>query len=122
MERKIKLFALLFIVAASLTSRVAGGPGGIEMSEDTSVDIVKIFDFTTGSEDQINDWWGVSDTVRDPGMSKAAFTLQKSRLFQRAVFLLSSTPSPMVPALLVSKPTSAGSWTRQAKARGYWSS
>ena len=64
MERKIKLFALLFIVAASLTSRVAGGPGGIEMSRDTSVDIVKIFDFTTGSEDQINDWWEVSDTVR----------------------------------------------------------
>ena len=64
MERKIKLFALLFIVAASLTSRVAGGPDGIEMSQDTSVDIVKIFDFTTGSEDQINDWWEVSDTVR----------------------------------------------------------
>ena len=63
MKRNIKLFALLFIVA-SLTYRVAGGPGGIEMSEDTSVDIVKIFDFTTGSEDQINDWWEVSDTVR----------------------------------------------------------
>ena len=63
MRREIKLITLLFIVA-SLTSRVAAGPDEIEMSEDTAVDIVKIFDFTTSSEDQINDWWEVSDTVR----------------------------------------------------------
>jgi len=93
MKRNIKLFALPFIVA-SLTSRVAGRPDGIEMSEDTSVDIVKIFDFTTGSEDQIDDWWEVSDTVREPGMSKAGFTIQKSRLFQRAVFFALINPQP----------------------------
>jgi len=92
MKRNIELFTILFTVASWTSSVAAAGSDDKEMSEDT--DFVKIFDFTTASEDQLNDWWEVSDTVREPGMSKAAFTLQKSRLFQRAVFFALINPQP----------------------------
>jgi len=58
-----------------------------------STEIVKIFDFNTGPFSPEN-WWEVSDTVREPGMSKASFSLQKSRLFQRAVFFALLNPQP----------------------------
>ena len=62
MKRNIELFTILFTVASWTSSVAAAGSDDKEMSEDT--DIVKIFDFTTASEDQLNDWWEVSDTVR----------------------------------------------------------
>ena len=55
MKRNIELFTVLSIVG-SWTSIVAGGSDEIEMSEDN---IVKIFDFSTTSEDQLNSWWEV---------------------------------------------------------------
>jgi len=48
-------------------------------------------DFT---EADINKWWESSDTVREPGKSKASFVLQKSRLFQRAIFFALLNPQP----------------------------
>ena len=65
MKRNIKLITILFI-AASWTSSVAAlaGSDAIEMSHQDSENIVKIFDFNTLSEDHIDNWWEVSDTVR----------------------------------------------------------
>merc|ERR1712141_336122 len=63
------------------------------LKSEMSTEMVKIFDFNSGVE-QPEEWWEVSDTVREPGMSKASFTLQKSRLFQRAVFFALLNPQP----------------------------
>merc|ERR1719468_808261 len=56
-----------------------------------------IFNFNsedTFSAADANSWWESSDTVREPGKSKASFVLQKSRLFQRAVFFAMLNPQP----------------------------
>jgi len=55
--------------------------------------------FNFNSEDQFSasdadSWWESSDTVREPGKSKASFVLQQSRLFQRAVFFAMLNPQP----------------------------
>ncbi|KAK7072853.1 hypothetical protein SK128_007831 [Halocaridina rubra] len=42
----------------------------------------------------LDNWKESSDTVRTPGMSKGAFVIQKSRLFQRAVFFSMLNPQP----------------------------
>ncbi|MCL4134295.1 UNVERIFIED_CONTAM: hypothetical protein GTU68_005626 [Idotea baltica] len=42
----------------------------------------------------LDKWKESSDTVRTPGMSKGAFVLQKSQLFQRAVFFSLLNPQP----------------------------
>lgn len=52
-----------------------------------------LFDFTTTGID-LSNWIESSDTVREPGMSKATFVLQKSQLFQRAVFFALLNPQP----------------------------
>jgi len=44
--------------------------------------------------DSVNDWSEISDTVRLPGKSKASFAIQKSRLFQRAIFFSLLNPQP----------------------------
>ena len=63
MKRNIKLLTIPFIVA-SWTSSVAASEGSDGIEIEMLDDLVKIFDFNTGSEDQINNWWEVSDTVR----------------------------------------------------------
>merc|ERR1712071_550736 len=42
----------------------------------------------------VSGWIESSDTVREPGKSKAALVLQKARLFQRAVFFALLNPQP----------------------------
>merc|ERR1712156_531369 len=57
----------------------------------------KIFDFNSEEEftnDEAGNWYESSDTVRTAGMSKAAFSLQKSKLFQRAVMFAVINPQP----------------------------
>merc|ERR1712223_1348957 len=51
-----------------------------------------LFDFTTMSD--VNDWYEVSDTVREVGKSKATLVLQKTRKFQRAIFFTLLNPQP----------------------------
>ena len=52
-----------------------------------------LFDFTTDKQ-QNHLWREISDTVREPGMSKAVFSIQKTRLFQRAVMFAMINPQP----------------------------
>lgn len=49
-----------------------------------------LFDFTNVQD--LDDWREVSDTVRTVGKSKAVLTLQRSQLFQRAVFFTLLNP------------------------------
>ncbi|XP_068243161.1 uncharacterized protein [Palaemon carinicauda] len=42
----------------------------------------------------LDNWSESSDTVRTPGMSKGAFVIQKSQLFQRAVLFSMLNPQP----------------------------
>lgn len=51
-----------------------------------------LFDFTT--LENLDDWHESSDTVREGGMSKANLVLQKTRVFQRAVFFTLLNPQP----------------------------
>lgn len=44
--------------------------------------------------DSLSNWVESSDTVREPGMSKGAFVLQKTKLFQRAVMFSMLNPQP----------------------------
>ena len=52
-----------------------------------------LFDFTTDKQ-QNHLWREISDTVREPGMSKPVFSIQKTRLFQRAVMFAMINPQP----------------------------
>lgn len=66
-------------------------------SASESSEMRTIFNFnseTDFSEADASSWWESSDTVRTPGMSKASFVLQKSRLFQRAIFFALLNPQP----------------------------
>jgi len=54
---------------------------------------ISLFDFTR-AECDVSGWIESSDTVREPGKSKAALVLQKARLFQRAVFFALLNPQP----------------------------
>ena len=51
-----------------------------------------LFDFTT--TDNVSNWYEVSDTVRNVGKSKATLVLQKTRIFQRAIFFALLNPQP----------------------------
>ncbi|XP_050690494.1 uncharacterized protein LOC126982479 isoform X2 [Eriocheir sinensis] len=51
-----------------------------------------MYDFRTLAS--VSDWVESSDTVREPGMSKGAFVLQKTKLFQRAVMFSMLNPQP----------------------------
>lgn len=51
-----------------------------------------LFDFT--KIDNVDDWIEQSDTVRTVGMSKAALVLQKTQVFQRAIFFALLNPQP----------------------------
>ena len=49
-----------------------------------------LFDFTTIAD--VDNWRESSDTVRDVGMSKASFVLQKTQQYQRAIFFALLNP------------------------------
>jgi len=51
-----------------------------------------LFDFTTIVD--LDNWVESSDTVREVGMSKASFVLQKTQKYQRAVFFALLNPQP----------------------------
>ncbi|XP_058799151.1 uncharacterized protein LOC131668752 [Phymastichus coffea] len=51
-----------------------------------------LFDFTKASN--VDDWQEISDTVRTVGMSKAVLSLQKTQVFQRAIFFSLLNPQP----------------------------
>ncbi|KAJ8667683.1 hypothetical protein QAD02_009346 [Eretmocerus hayati] len=51
-----------------------------------------LFDFT--KLDNVDNWIESSDTVRTVGMSKAVLALQKTQVFQRAVFFSLLNPQP----------------------------
>lgn len=51
-----------------------------------------LFDFTI--MDNVDDWQEISDTVRTVGKSKATLVLQKTQIFQRAVFFTLLNPQP----------------------------
>ncbi|KAL7300631.1 hypothetical protein TKK_0006618 [Trichogramma kaykai] len=54
-----------------------------------------LFDFTKPDAAQLlQSWHESSDTVREVGQSKAALVLQRSQLFQRAVFFALLNPQP----------------------------
>ena len=62
-----------------------------------STEMRTIFNFNSETEftdEDAHSWWESSDTVRTPGMSKASFVLQKSKLFQRAIFFALLNPQP----------------------------
>ncbi|XP_044732342.1 uncharacterized protein LOC123295167 isoform X4 [Chrysoperla carnea] len=60
--------------------------------EDRSTKHATLFDFTT--VDNLNDWYEVSDSVREVGKSKGVMVLQKTRVFQRAIFFSLLNPQP----------------------------
>uniref|UniRef100_A0A0K8TCY6 NADH:ubiquinone oxidoreductase intermediate-associated protein 30 domain-containing protein n=2 Tax=Lygus hesperus TaxID=30085 RepID=A0A0K8TCY6_LYGHE len=53
-----------------------------------------LWDFTQDPTPDLTKWFEESDVVREPGKSKAVLVLQKSRLFQRAVFFTMLNPQP----------------------------
>lgn len=53
-----------------------------------------LFDFTSCDPSEADSWMEVSDTVREPGMSKAVFALQRTMLFQRGVMFAMINPQP----------------------------
>merc|ERR1711973_479949 len=69
-----------------------------QIGSDSEVEDMKIiFNFSSENDfasEDVDNWWESSDTVREPGKSKAAFVLQKSKLFQRAVFFAMLNPQP----------------------------
>ncbi|XP_066587910.1 uncharacterized protein [Prorops nasuta] len=53
---------------------------------------VILFDFTTVEE--VDNWRELSDTVRTVGKSKAVLSLQRTEIFQRAIFFSLLNPQP----------------------------
>jgi len=51
---------------------------------------IMLFDFTT--VENLDDWEESSDTVREVGMSKSSFVLQKTQKYQRAIFFALLNP------------------------------
>ncbi|KAG0718252.1 hypothetical protein GWK47_052790 [Chionoecetes opilio] len=66
--------------------------GSVVTSESHRAAAMMMYDFRT--LDSVSDWVESSDTVREPGMSKGAFVLQKTQLFQRAVMFSLLNPQP----------------------------
>jgi len=56
-----------------------------------------LFDFRDSqnfTQKDIDMWWESSDTVRRPGMSKAALSLQSTQLYQRGILFVLLNPQP----------------------------
>ncbi|XP_046995697.1 uncharacterized protein LOC124607413 isoform X1 [Schistocerca americana] len=65
---------------------------GLSLTNVSAQENMTLFDFTTSKS--LQDWYEVSDTVRTVGMSKAVLALQKTQIFQRAVFFTMLNPQP----------------------------
>ena len=61
----------------------------IKMTNQSTTEMM-LFDFTT--TDNVTNWYEVSDTVRNVGKSKATLVLQKTKIFQRAIFFALLNP------------------------------
>ena len=72
----------------SVDNRSVSRLADIKMEDD-----VTLFDFTSPDAD-VSNWIESSDTVRQPGMSKATLVVQKAQLFQRAIFFALLNPQP----------------------------
>ncbi|XP_065341264.1 uncharacterized protein LOC135940344 [Cloeon dipterum] len=77
------LVGVVSSLAFSISSVAANSPKSSEKM---------LFDFTT--LESVSDWTEMSDVVRTVGMSKATLTLQKTQVFQRAVFFSLLNPQP----------------------------
>lgn len=91
------LVGLTSISRASLMTLIEGSVSGVsENGRMLTSDPLVLFDFTSPdvTEEDLAGWVESSDTVREPGMSKAAIVLQKSQLFQRAVMFALLNPQP----------------------------
>eukprot|EP00116_Pleurobrachia_bachei_P010364 sb/3470626/ len=87
-----------------------------------------LFDFTTIPN--VDSWREVSDTVRVPGKSKGVLTLQKTQLFQRAVFFVMLNPQPngacfagsvtRLPTTITSSPSSVQLKVRAQGELSHW--
>jgi len=85
---------LVLIVSILATSGVAKS-ADTKSGMDPSLEV--IFNFNSNAEFSSEDasaWYESSDTVRSAGMSKAVFSLQKSKVFQRAVMFAVINPQP----------------------------
>lgn len=65
---------------------------GLALTQPTTGTRMTLFDFT--KMDNVDDWQEISDTVRTVGKSKATLVLQKTQVFQRAVFFTLLNPQP----------------------------
>lgn len=79
---------LSFLVTSAIGSIINASRGSVKMEKPTQI----IFDFT--KLDNVDDWIEQSDPVREVGMSKAVLSLQKTRIFQRAIFFALLNPQP----------------------------
>jgi len=82
------VIASLLVVASLDRNQVTG-----RVVEKLGSEGVVLFNFTDPAVD-MSGWTEVSDTVREPGKSKALLVLQKTQVFQRAVFFALLNPQP----------------------------
>jgi len=96
-----RCFIIVYAITALFAMSCSGEEGvdiiGQKLADDIyMVEDDFIFDFTSANFTQVDiaAWTESSDTVREPGMSKASIVLQKSRLFQRMIFFAMLNPQP----------------------------
>ncbi|XP_059470152.1 uncharacterized protein LOC132193467 [Neocloeon triangulifer] len=88
--RRLALGAAGWLVG--IVSSVALSNVAASSSKSRQASEMFLFDFTTANS--VADWSEMSDVVRTVGMSKAALTLQKTQVFQRAIFFSLLNPQP----------------------------
>ncbi|MPC45397.1 hypothetical protein E2C01_039095 [Portunus trituberculatus] len=81
-----------FVTHASHTAHTDSKTARSVITSDNRATSMMMYDFRTLPD--VNNWVESSDTVREPGMSKGAFVLQKTQLFQRAVMFSMINPQP----------------------------
>uniref|UniRef100_A0A8D8UXU7 NADH:ubiquinone oxidoreductase intermediate-associated protein 30 domain-containing protein n=1 Tax=Cacopsylla melanoneura TaxID=428564 RepID=A0A8D8UXU7_9HEMI len=82
------LFGVVFLLCRFHWSTSAAAMSNTPSSNHS--DGLVLFDFT--KLPHLDNWTEESDTVREVGKSKAVFTLQKTRLFQRGIFFTLLNP------------------------------
>jgi len=91
----VALFIIVSVVASLGAAKSSSRSTILKSEMDQNVKV--IFNFNSESEFSSEDagrWYESSDTVRTAGMSKAVFSLQKSKLFQRAIMFALINPQP----------------------------
>merc|ERR1712071_574507 len=91
----LKMSCKLLVVIASLLAVASLDRNQVtgRVVEKLGSEGVVLFNFTDPAVD-MSGWTEVSDTVREPGKSKALLVLQKTQVFQRAVFFALLNPQP----------------------------